>query len=67
MRFVDDAKRAYRWFSVHAMVWSAALLGAWEVIPPDLKAGLSDRHVRWAAVALLVLGVAGRVVKQGKP
>lgn len=65
MRLVEDAGKAWKWFSVHAMVWSGALLAAWEMLPADLKAGLTEGQVRWTAIALLGLGVAGRLVKQG--
>jgi len=67
MKIVQDAKRAWKWFSVQAMVLATALLGAWEIMPDDLKAGIPSKYVTGAAMALLVLGVAGRLVKQGKP
>lgn len=64
MRLVSDWKRAWRWFSVQAMIASAALLGAWSVLPADLKAVLPDVVVRLTAIFLLGLGVAGRLVQQ---
>lgn len=64
MKLVEDARKAYRWFSVQAMVLSGALLAMWEILPADLKAGLSEGQVRWTAIVLLGLGVAGRLVKQ---
>lgn len=66
MKLVDDAGKAWRWISVQAMALGLAVQGAWEVIPPELKAGFSEKHVRWTAMALLVIGIAGRLVKQGK-
>lgn len=42
-----------------------ALQGAWEMLPDDLKAGIPPKLVTYAALGLLVLGMAGRLVKQG--
>jgi hypothetical protein len=67
MKFVDDIKSAWRWISVQSMALGLAIQGAWEFLPPDLKAGFSDKHVRWVAMSLLVIGIAGRLVKQEKP
>lgn len=64
MKLVDDVRKAYRWFSVQAMVWAIALQGAWEVMPADLKSGIPPKLVTWITVGLLVLGIAGRLVKQ---
>ena len=66
MKLVSDWKRAYRWFSVQAMAISVALLGAWEIMPSDLKAELPELYTRGAAIVLLLAGLAGRLVKQGK-
>ena len=66
MRLVDDIKSAWRWFSVQAMAWAIALQGAWEFIPDDMKAGIPPKLVTWITVGLLVLGIAGRLVKQEK-
>jgi hypothetical protein len=64
MRFVDDARRAWRWFSVHCMAAAVAVQGAWEFIPDDMKAGFPPKVVSAVTVGLLVLGIAGRLVKQ---
>jgi hypothetical protein len=64
VKLVDDAKRAWRWFSVQAMAWAVAIQGAWEFAPDDLKAGMPPKLVTVVTVTLLVLGIAGRLVKQ---
>jgi len=64
MKFVDDAKQAWRWFSVQAMALAAAIQGAWVFIPEDMKASIPQNIVQWVTIALLVFGVAGRVVDQ---
>lgn len=62
---VDDAKRCWRWLSVQAMAVAGAIQGAWLVMPDDLKSRIPEGLVQWVSLALLVLGIAGRVVKQG--
>lgn len=64
MKLVDDARRAWRWISVQAMVVAGAIQGAWLFIPEDMKDSLPPGLVSKATIALLALGVAGRLVKQ---
>jgi hypothetical protein len=64
MKLVENARDAWKWFSMHAMVAAGALLATWELLPQDLKAGLSESQTRRVAVGLLALGVIGRLVKQ---
>lgn len=66
MKLVDDAKQAWRWFSVQANVLNMALLGAWATVPDDMKAGIPPQLVFYGSVALLVLGTVGRLVDQGQ-
>ena len=63
-KLVHDWKRAWRWFSVQAMIASTAILSTWAVLPADMKAKLPDELGLYAAIATLVLGVAGRLVDQ---
>ena len=65
MKFVDDARRWRRWLSMQAMGAAFALQGAWVFIPDDLKARAGDDLANWVTGALLVLGMIGRLVKQG--
>jgi hypothetical protein len=64
MKLIPEVRKAWRFISVQAMALAMAMLGAWEVLPDDLKAGIPHAVVTWTAVALLVLGVAGRLVQQ---
>lgn len=66
MKLVDDARRAWRWFSVQAMALALAIQGAWEVIPADMKASIPPALVTYTTLGLLVLGIAGRLVDQGE-
>lgn len=64
MRLVDDAHRAWKWFSVQAMAWAIALQGAWTALPEEMRAGIPPQLVHWITMALLVLGIVGRLVRQ---
>lgn len=66
MRLVDDARRAWRWFSVQAMALAVAGQVAWANMPGDLKASVPPNLVTYGTIGLLVLGILGRLVKQGK-
>lgn len=64
MKLVPDARRAWRWFSVQAMILATAIQGAWVFIPPDLKARAGDDMASIVTGAILALGVVGRLVLQ---
>ena len=65
MRLVKDARKAWRWFSVQAMALQGAAAGAWLVVPDDMRASVPSEWLAACAVALTVLGVAGRLIDQG--
>jgi protein-S-isoprenylcysteine O-methyltransferase Ste14 len=64
MKFVDDVKDAWRWFSVQAMALALALQGAWEVLTPEMRTSIPPQYVTWGTLFLLALGIGGRLVKQ---
>lgn len=64
MKLIPEVRKAWRFLSVQAMGAAVALLGAWEVLPDDLKASIPHGVVTWTAIALLMLGIAGRLVQQ---
>lgn len=65
MNLIQDWKQAWKWASMNCMVGATALQGAWMYVPDDLKADLPHNLVHWLTILLLVLGVGGRLVKQG--
>lgn len=67
MRLVENAKNAWRWISVQCMVVAGAIQGAWLAVPPSMQAAIPANVVYWCTLALLALGVAGRLVKQEPP
>lgn len=64
MRLVDNARNAWRWFSVQAMALAVVIEGAWMGIPPDLKSRIPETWADAVVMGLLVLGIVGRMVKQ---
>jgi NO-binding membrane sensor protein with MHYT domain len=64
MTLVDDAKQAWRWLSVQSMVVAGAIQGAWLFLPDDLKTSIPPNIVQAVTLALLGLGIVGRMVKQ---
>lgn len=67
MKFVDGFQRAWRWFSIQAMVLAGALQGAWMYVPESLQKSLPHGLIQGLTIALLAAGVAGRLVKQDPP
>lgn len=66
MRMIAEWRRAWRWFSVQAMALAAALQGAWAALPDDMKQHVPAGVVAFATMALLLLGIAGRLVLQAR-
>ena len=66
MKLIDEWRKCYKFVSVQAMVLAGAIQGAWVYIPDSLRASVPQNIVTGVTVALLVLGVVGRVIDQGK-
>lgn len=66
MKLVANAKDAWRWASMHAMGWAAAILVAYTSIPVQFQARIPDWIVNSIIVAVLLLGMVGRLVDQSK-
>jgi hypothetical protein len=49
---------------MQAMVVAGAIQGAWLFVPDDMKATIPPNVVQGVTLALLALGVVGRLVKQ---
>jgi len=63
---VAEWRQAWRWFSLQAIVLSGVVQGAWEALPADLKQYLPRGLGLGLSLAILLLGIAGRLVKQRK-
>ena len=66
MTLIGNWRKSWRMLSVQAMTLAGAIQGAWLFIPEDMKASIPATVVQWVTLALLGLGVAGRLVKQDK-
>lgn len=64
MKLVEDAKKAWKWFSMQCMAGAIAVQGAWEVVPDDMKSGIPPKLVTYITLGLLAMGIVGRLVKQ---
>lgn len=64
MKLIPEWKRCLRMFSVQAMILAGAMQGAWASLPDEMKATVSDDWLRYGTIALMVLGVIGRLVAQ---
>ena len=66
LTLVDNAKNAWRWFSVQSMVLAVAIQGSWMFLSDEQKATLPTNFVQYLTLVLLALGLIGRLVKQEK-
>lgn len=66
MKLIPNWRKAYRMLSVQAMAVVAAIQGCWAAFPEDLKTNLPTTLVHWVSLALLVLGIGGRLMDQPK-
>ena len=64
MKLIEGWKSAYRFISVQAMVLAGAIQGAWLYVPDDLRSTVPQSWLQGITLALMVMGVAGRLVKQ---
>ena len=65
MKLVDDASRAWRWFSVQLAALMAVLPLAWSELPADVKAYVPPEWRAWVVTGLAVAVILGRLIKQG--
>lgn len=61
---VEDWRKSWKWFSVQSMTLAAAIQGAWMTMPEDMKSSVPQSLVSYVTIALMVLGVIGRLVQQ---
>ena len=64
MSLVDNWRNCWRWFSTQAMVLAGAIQGSWLFVPDDLRSTIPPQWLQGITIALMVMGVAGRLVKQ---
>jgi hypothetical protein len=65
MKLVSNWRDALKWYSVQAQAVNATFLLVWAGLPQKFQDALPLPWVIGIAVGLLVLGMTGRLVKQG--
>jgi hypothetical protein len=66
MKPVSNWRNAWKWFSVQAMTLAGALQAGWLALPTSMQARVPAEWVDALTIAILVLGVIGRLVDQGE-
>jgi hypothetical protein len=66
MQLIDDARRAWRMFSVQMMLAAGTLQAIWTQYGDQLRPYLPAKWVSAITLILLLLGIFGRLVKQPK-
>jgi hypothetical protein len=66
MNLIPNWRRAWRMFSVQAQAAAIASIAGWQALPDDLRAMVPQSVAMGLAIALLVLGIVGRLIDQPK-
>jgi len=64
MQFVDNARNAWRWFSVQFLALAIASQAAWMGLPPEVIAVIPEEWRGKITLALTIAGLLGRLIKQ---
>jgi len=64
IKLVNNARSAWRWFSMQAMALALALQASWLALPPNLLSHVSAEHKTIVVILLLIFGMVGRMVQQ---
>lgn len=67
MKLVENWNKAHRMISMQCMAAASTVMAAWMQLPDDMKSKLPDsmaQLVGYAVLALLVLGMSGRLIHQ---
>ncbi|ANN71562.1 hypothetical protein [Bordetella bronchialis] len=66
MKLVANWRQAWRWFSIHCMATATAIQGAYISLPDDMRRSIPLWAVVVLTMAILGLGVWGRLIDQDK-
>jgi hypothetical protein len=64
MTWIKQWQRAWRCLSVRAMTMALAVQGTWLALPEELRHRLPDQVTTAVTIALLVLGLIGRMMQK---
>jgi len=66
VNLIPNYRKAWRMWSMQAQTIALAVIGAWQVIPDDIRAVVPPWAASGLLALLLVLGIAGRLIDQPK-
>lgn len=66
MKWIPEAGKWWRMFSVQAMLVAGAIQGAYIALPADMQEMVPDNWMRILTFAVLGLGAIGRLIEQPK-
>lgn len=64
IELVPDWRKAWRWVSVNCMVLAGTVQVTWASLPDDMRASIPQWALAGLTVAILVIGVLGRLTQQ---
>ena len=64
MKLVDNPTQAWRWISMNMMALGVATQLVWAALPDDMRESLPRSCVQWMTIAILAIGIVGRMIKQ---
>lgn len=64
MRLVDNAREAWKWYSVQALAVLALLPLVWAELPAEVVDMIPAETRRWIMVAIAISGIVGRLIPQ---
>lgn len=66
MKLVNDARRAWQWFSVQALAVLALVPVIWAELPVEAQALVPAEWRPWVLAGVAMAGLVGRLIKQGQ-
>lgn len=66
MKLVENARQAWKWFSVQALAFLTLIPVVWMQLPPETQALVPDAWRPWIITAVALSGIVGRLVAQPK-
>lgn len=67
MKIVRNARRSWRWYSIHALSLQTSALASYAMLPDDMRQAIPTWAVAIGAIAIFLLGWAGRLIDQTPP
>jgi len=66
MKLVDNARNAWKWWSVRIAMFMAVLPPVWMELPDDIKAFIPPHWRPWIASGIAVAIIIARLIPQPK-